>query len=638
MRYPDLQKFAAERKLELNPAGAGGSDVLPLHKIAKLFGLPDLDDLVELNADYIAEQAHAAQRAAEAEGEDAEKAWEEASHAAENEIVDKWSDAVLAAATELFGAHGLDLEERKPRGKALRIWEYKVVPQENWRDAADKIRGTINGVGMFHFSSLKEFLDSGPWTAREAVLQHLSMVRRYPDVYGTSSARRLYEGGWRGNPAMLESDGQGTAGKVGSGHARLGEARQGMAGSAKNPPPGLTARGVRMYEAIKTGYEAEGDPRAREIAARTVRARASEGAPGLVRNAARSRLPTYDERKGWTGGDSRTLYAFTDRRTGGVTILPGPGAQGITAIGPEVTVRVATRAEAEEGWQSPLHRGWTVRNPVANPASESDLATIGITGDAAGRVLKAIDKGEEHTALVEASKAMDGFGVEAIRSETAWDRYFGDSIALYVNMGDTYVPTLLFDIEAGEYLVTSWGDWLEGWEQRKSQESTETAGGMRDEILESMTRTLWVTAYASFIDNELEDGKTRKELEDAGYPSAGAGDDWMDIAPDTPDGVDKAAEALAKAYEDLNGKSITELLARAAEADGFEEGQDRIAFAANLLADTDYAREFGHYLAMMALGEGVGWFDDHAEFPLKTPFAWESNYDGAEFSWSGRAR
>jgi len=46
-------------------------------------------------------------------------------------------------------------------------------------------------------------------------------------------------------------------------------------------PAGLTAKGERMYEDIKRGYGK--DPRAKEIAARTVRARAKEGVPGLFK-------------------------------------------------------------------------------------------------------------------------------------------------------------------------------------------------------------------------------------------------------------------------------------------------------------------------------------------------------------------
>ena len=59
-------------------------------------------------------------------------------------------------------------------------------------------------------------------------------------------------------------------------------------------PRGLTAKGERMYEHVKKSYR--GDPRAKEIAARTVYARASEGAPGLRRKKRNgSDDPTLDE-------------------------------------------------------------------------------------------------------------------------------------------------------------------------------------------------------------------------------------------------------------------------------------------------------------------------------------------------------
>jgi hypothetical protein len=68
-------------------------------------------------------------------------------------------------------------------------------------------------------------------------------------------------------------------------------------------------------------------------------------------------LPRYDMQRGWRGGDSRTLYAFVDDRTGDV-LLVRPGGMP-PRMGP-AGVRIATRAEAEALWQSPLHSGWTV--------------------------------------------------------------------------------------------------------------------------------------------------------------------------------------------------------------------------------------------------------------------------------------
>lgn len=65
---------------------------------------------------------------------------------------------------------------------------------------------------------------------------------------------------------------------------------------------------------------------------------------------------SYTEEGGWQGGDDRTLYTITDRRTGRVLVRPGHELRG----GPEVDIRMATREEAEEHWQRPLHVGWKV--------------------------------------------------------------------------------------------------------------------------------------------------------------------------------------------------------------------------------------------------------------------------------------
>ena len=83
----------------------------------------------------------------------------------------------------------------------------------------------------------------------------------------------------------------------------------------------------------------------------------------MAKKAKKAALPRYTERQGWIGGDSRTLYAFTDRRTGKVGVYPGGGGSKkklLMHVGPEADVRVATRAEAEELWQSPLSSGWNV--------------------------------------------------------------------------------------------------------------------------------------------------------------------------------------------------------------------------------------------------------------------------------------
>jgi hypothetical protein len=66
-------------------------------------------------------------------------------------------------------------------------------PAETWRDAAQAIMETINGVGPFRFRSLGEFLKSGPYSPCEAVMEHLHWIKRYPDVYGSHSARSIVD-------------------------------------------------------------------------------------------------------------------------------------------------------------------------------------------------------------------------------------------------------------------------------------------------------------------------------------------------------------------------------------------------------------------------------------------------------------
>jgi len=69
------------------------------------------------------------------------------------------------------------------------------------------------------------------------------------------------------------------------------------------------------------------------------------------------KLPRYSERRGWTGGDAKALYAITDKRTGRLSVLPVWGMRG---VGPVATVRVATLEQAEAHWQAPLNANWKV--------------------------------------------------------------------------------------------------------------------------------------------------------------------------------------------------------------------------------------------------------------------------------------
>lgn len=162
-----------------NPAGRGAD--YSLDELADLFDLPEWDDVEEANSDRIAEMVSGI------EDEDERLEQEQAE---QEELYRTYKNAVEAGATHDLLALGLDLREKK-NGK------FEVFPEKSWNDAAAKLTELVNGIGMFHFSSLKEFLSSGPYTARQAVLSHLFYAKRYAEVYGGSDAEDLYERNFR---------------------------------------------------------------------------------------------------------------------------------------------------------------------------------------------------------------------------------------------------------------------------------------------------------------------------------------------------------------------------------------------------------------------------------------------------------
>lgn len=69
-------------------------------------------------------------------------------------------------------------------------------------------------------------------------------------------------------------------------------------------------------------------------------------------------------------------------------------------------------------------------------------------------------------ALEYVDRVIDASGIEAIRGDYWVDRYYGEIVGLYVNTGDTYSGTVVYDTEKGRFDVTTWGDWVEKNERR----------------------------------------------------------------------------------------------------------------------------------------------------------------------------
>lgn len=60
------------------------------------------------------------------------------------------------------------------------------------------------------------------------------------------------------------------------------------------------------------------------------------------------------------------------------------------------------------------------------------------------------------------NELLEGFGVENITIENSWiNSFWQDTIALYINMGDTYSTTILYDTEEQSFEITSYDDFLE---------------------------------------------------------------------------------------------------------------------------------------------------------------------------------
>lgn len=121
-------------------------------------------------------------------------------------------------------------------------------------------------------------------------------------------------------------------------------------------------------------------------------------------------------------------------------------------------------------------------------------------------------------------------------------------------------------------------------------------GSMGEEILESMARTLWVTAYADAVEDwGNENGEAHPD-----HPRARGGQDWFDVAPETPQEAKDKAAACFDWLTQNNG-----LLIQAYEAIPSPKGTPK---------------EFGYYLVMEGLGHGVAWSDNYEPHKLDVPY------------------
>jgi hypothetical protein len=155
-------------------------------------------------------------------------------------------------------------------------------------------------------------------------------------------------------------------------------------------PAGLTAKGERMYEHVKASYA--GDPRAKEIAARTVIARVGGGAQGLKKNpkepeyVRRDRLVAeaaseFPDRFGLRAfpGDVFTVDLRDSYYQDGVhlyvhRVLPDGRTQAFSKDSPERLRREMTAAPGLKKNAEPRRRPFSVRPLMAERAPAEEIA------------------------------------------------------------------------------------------------------------------------------------------------------------------------------------------------------------------------------------------------------------------------
>lgn len=105
-----------------------------------------------------------------------------------DELYSKYCDAIVRVFETFLIHHNLQLNTFSKK-----TVKHFIIPVVSWRDAANHILETVNGVGFFYFNSLRDFLDSGPYSPKQAVMSHLHWMKRYSDVYGGYSPQKLLD-------------------------------------------------------------------------------------------------------------------------------------------------------------------------------------------------------------------------------------------------------------------------------------------------------------------------------------------------------------------------------------------------------------------------------------------------------------
>lgn len=93
--------------------------------------------------------------------------------------------------------------------------------------------------------------------------------------------------------------------------------------------------------------------------------------------------------------------------------------------------------------------------PKKGPSVARMIRLLGLSKAQATELKRMMNEGYVFATLNAADKMLDGFGREYLYSSD------GSNGVDYVNMGDTYVTTFMFDFAKDKFIVGSWGDLVE---------------------------------------------------------------------------------------------------------------------------------------------------------------------------------
>jgi hypothetical protein len=105
------------------------------------------------------------------------------------------------------------------------------------------------------------------------------------------------------------------------------------------------------------------------------------------------------------------------------------------------------------------------------PTIKNIVAVLGVSTAQANAIRAVLLSSEKSgvdidPALEFVNATVGAHGIEAVRGEIHVDNYFGDIVGLYVNTGDTYNGTVVYDTTKGTFSVTTLGFWVEQYERK----------------------------------------------------------------------------------------------------------------------------------------------------------------------------